>query len=173
MIADTPDDAFSFENGATAYPWPADDESTPCEPRRTEDSLTIDYSKPPVGIVFITSSTSTQNDCPTGEANIGIVIDKKFRGMGYARQAVNLLMSWVFDELRFRRMQAAILDSLERASAQMLFTRLSAAFPTFPPLYSDYFFIQGIRTRRYSSAIYFLPCHVYLEGHDLSRNARH
>jgi Acetyltransferase (GNAT) domain len=76
----------------------------------------------PIGIVFLT--TSAQHDVPSGEISIGIVLDQSYRGLGFGRQAVKLLMKWVFDDMKFHRMQAVILESPSKVNAMTLFTRL-------------------------------------------------
>jgi hypothetical protein len=81
----------------------------------------------PIGIVFLT--TSAQIDVPSGEISIGIVLDQCHRGQGFGRQAVKLLMKWVFDDMKFHRMQAVILDGPSKVNAMTLFTRLYATSP--------------------------------------------
>jgi hypothetical protein len=60
----------------------------------------------------------------TGEVNIGIILQRQFRGRGYARQAIEMTLKWVFEEVHFHRVQAALMDTLGKDKALALFTQL-------------------------------------------------
>jgi hypothetical protein len=76
----------------------------------------------PIGLLYLTSTPHTY--APAGEMNIGIVLDAASRGRGYARQAIELVLTWVFEDVKFHRVQAAILDPSSRPRALTLFTQM-------------------------------------------------
>jgi hypothetical protein len=75
-----------------------------------------------IGIVYVKSSP--QENAPAGEANIGIILVPEAREKGFAMQAGNLVLTWLFDELRFHRVQAGMLDSARKDWAITLFTQM-------------------------------------------------
>lgn len=85
----------------------------------TSTSTAIDRAKPPIGMVFLTSTPG-----PSGEISVGIILDEKSRGKGFARQVIKLLMKWAFDEMKFHRMQAVVLDNPQKTDALTLFMQL-------------------------------------------------
>jgi RimJ/RimL family protein N-acetyltransferase len=76
----------------------------------------------PIGLLYLTSTP--HHNAPAGDLNIGIVLDAASRGRGYARQAVALVLAWVFEDAKFHRVQAAVLDSPEMPRALSLFTKM-------------------------------------------------
>lgn len=56
-----------------------------------------------------------------GEANIGVITKPDMQHRGYAREAVQLVLRWAFEELKFHRVQAAILDTPSKDRALRLF----------------------------------------------------
>jgi RimJ/RimL family protein N-acetyltransferase len=78
--------------------------------------------KKAIGIVYLTCSP--HENVPAGEANIGIILTPEARGKGLARQATDLVLSWVFDEIGFHRVQAGILDNDHKDRAISMFTQL-------------------------------------------------
>jgi len=75
-----------------------------------------------IGIVYVTCSP--HENVPAGEANIGIIITPEARGKGLAREATSLVLSWVFDDIGFHRVQARILDNYNKDRAISMFTQL-------------------------------------------------
>jgi GNAT superfamily N-acetyltransferase len=73
---------------------------------------------------FVYCITSPHGSGPAGEVNIGIILQPQFRGKGYARQAIELTLKWVFEDAHFHRVQAAVMDTLEKDKALALFTQL-------------------------------------------------
>jgi Acetyltransferase (GNAT) domain len=78
--------------------------------------------KKAIGIVYLTCTP--HDNVPAGEANIGIILTPEARGKGFARQAVDLVLLWVFDEIGFHRIQACILDNDNKDRAISVFTQL-------------------------------------------------
>jgi hypothetical protein len=78
--------------------------------------------EPAIGFVYCTESPGQHGH--TGEVNIGVIIHSHFRGRGYARQAVELVLKFVFETLHYHRVQAAVLDTLLKDRALSLFTQL-------------------------------------------------
>lgn len=58
---------------------------------------------------------------PAGEANIGVIMESSMQCRGYAREAVQLVLRWAFEELKFHRVQAPILDTAFKDRAMRLF----------------------------------------------------
>lgn len=71
-----------------------------------------------VGLVYLHTGPA---NLPAGEANIGVIMKQDMRRRGYAREAVQLVLGWAFEELKFHRVQAAILDTSFRDRALRLF----------------------------------------------------
>lgn len=46
-----------------------------------------------------------------GNAEIGLIIDKSFRGKGYGKDIVFSLMNYAFNELRLNRLETTIIDT--------------------------------------------------------------
>ncbi|KDQ60156.1 hypothetical protein JAAARDRAFT_45982 [Jaapia argillacea MUCL 33604] len=83
-------------------------------------------TSPFVGFIYLAHPTA--ENAPAGEVNIGVVISPAHRGEGYGRQAVELVLKWVFDELGYRRVQAVVLEtSPSKEAALRLFTSLGFA----------------------------------------------
>ncbi|KIJ14581.1 hypothetical protein PAXINDRAFT_169731 [Paxillus involutus ATCC 200175] len=61
-----------------------------------------------VGLIYVHAGPA---NVAAGEANIGIILRPEMQNHGYAREAVQLVLRWAFDELKFHRVQAAILDT--------------------------------------------------------------
>ncbi|EIW77088.1 hypothetical protein CONPUDRAFT_139156 [Coniophora puteana RWD-64-598 SS2] len=74
-----------------------------------------------VGLVYL---TSTPQQSHSAEANVGIIIDRPFRRHGYAREALELVLTWAFDELKLHRVQAAIIDTAVKHRPSGLFMGL-------------------------------------------------
>jgi len=72
--------------------------------------------------VYVTSSP--QENVPAGEANIGIILAPEAREKGFEMQAGNLVLSWLFDEIGFHRVQAGVLDSAGKDWAITQFTQM-------------------------------------------------
>ena len=61
---------------------------------------------------------------PAGPVNIGIILTPEARRKGWAREAIGLVLSWVFDDMGYHRVQASILDSHCKDQAISMFTKL-------------------------------------------------
>lgn len=70
------------------------------------------------GFIYLHASPA---NLPAGEVNIGVIIKRGVQGRGYAREAVQLVLRWVFEELKFHRVQAAVLDTPLKDKALRLF----------------------------------------------------
>lgn len=71
-----------------------------------------------VGLIYLHAGPA---NFPAGEANIGVIMKPSMQRRGYAREAVHLVLGWAFEELKFHRVQAAILDTPFRDRALRLF----------------------------------------------------
>ncbi|KAI6158194.1 hypothetical protein BKA82DRAFT_4068355 [Pisolithus tinctorius] len=78
-------------------------------------------SDDPIGLVYVHSGPG---NIPAREVNVGIVISPEKRRKGYAREAMVLALGWVFDELKFHRAQAAIMDMADKDRALLFFTSI-------------------------------------------------
>ncbi|KAI6032458.1 hypothetical protein EDC04DRAFT_2549483, partial [Pisolithus marmoratus] len=74
-----------------------------------------------IGLVYVHSGPA---NIPAREVNVGIVIHPDKRRKGYAREAMVLALGWVFDELKFHRVQAAIMDMADKDRAILFFTSI-------------------------------------------------
>lgn len=101
--------------------------------RYTPTSLPPPSAEPPpppdpaclrVGFVYLYAGPA---NLPAGEANIGIIIRQDMQRRGYARETVQLVLRWAFEELKFHRVQAAILDTPFKDRALRLFIGLGFA----------------------------------------------
>ncbi|KAF9226385.1 acyl-CoA N-acyltransferase, partial [Gyrodon lividus] len=73
------------------------------------------------GLVYVHAGPA---NVTAGEANIGIILRPEMQRRGYAREAIQLVLRWAFEELKFHRVQAAILDSPCKDRALRLFIGL-------------------------------------------------
>jgi len=78
--------------------------------------------KKAIGIVYLTSSP--HENVPAGQVNIGIILTPEARRKGFAREAIDLMLAWVFEDMGFHRVQACILDSHNTERAISMFTQL-------------------------------------------------
>jgi hypothetical protein len=81
-----------------------------------EDSLQA------IGLVYCVPTSGCR--AIAGEVSIGIILDRPFRGKGYGRKAVELILEWAFENVHFRRVQAAVIDNVGRDKSIALFTQL-------------------------------------------------
>ena len=88
---------------------------------------TSDYPSRPwkkaIGVVYLTTSPH-EHSLTTSGSNIGVVIVPNAQGKGYARQAIELVLNWGFQEIGFHRIQAVILDTPSKSRAFILFTQM-------------------------------------------------
>ncbi|KAF8553368.1 acyl-CoA N-acyltransferase, partial [Imleria badia] len=70
------------------------------------------------GLIYLYAGPA---NLPAGEANIGVITESSMQRRGYAREAVQLVLRWAFEELKFHRVQAPILDTPDRDRAMRLF----------------------------------------------------
>ncbi|KAF7300598.1 hypothetical protein HMN09_00945000 [Mycena chlorophos] len=87
----------------------------------------------PVGLIYLSSSPlSIPPPGQLPELNLGIIIGEQFRGKGYAREALELLVNHAFDTLQAHRIQAALIggstkDHITTLLTQMWFTHEGVA----------------------------------------------
>lgn len=79
--------------------------------------------KKAIGVVYLTTSPHETTLTNSG-SNIGVVLIPDAQGKGYARQAIELVLDWGFQEIGFHRVQAVILDTPSKAQASALFTQM-------------------------------------------------
>ena len=58
---------------------------------------------------------------------MGVALSPTHRGKGLAKQAVSLLLQWAFDEARYHRVQALLMEGPGRDAALKMFTALGFA----------------------------------------------
>ncbi|KAF8345354.1 hypothetical protein F5887DRAFT_1102459 [Amanita rubescens] len=92
----------------------------------TSSTLT---SKDVIGFVYLTYPQN-RDDLPykTSELNAGIVLDPRHQQKGYARRAINLLLSRAFKPHQCHRVQATIINPLSPAMYPAYKTFISAGF---------------------------------------------
>ncbi|KAH0834855.1 hypothetical protein J3R83DRAFT_10479 [Lanmaoa asiatica] len=73
---------------------------------------------PSSGLIYLYAGPA---NLPAGEANIGVIMRHSVQRRGYAREAVRLVLRWAFEDLKFHRVQAAILDTPFKDKALRLF----------------------------------------------------
>lgn len=93
-----------------------DNDMSPLEP--SSSSETTDNT---VGLIYVCSSSSHPS---AKEVSVGVVIRKDMQRKGYAQDAMQLALAWVFGSLQFHRAQAAILDTPDKDSALLFFNAL-------------------------------------------------
>jgi GNAT superfamily N-acetyltransferase len=71
-----------------------------------------------LGLIYCSPSTFAK------ELNIGIILHRDFRGRGYARRAVQIILRWAFETAEYHRVHAAIIDNVEKDRSISLFTQL-------------------------------------------------
>jgi RimJ/RimL family protein N-acetyltransferase len=76
----------------------------------------------PIGMVYLCQPLLHSTD-QVGELSIGIIIDKDYRCKGLAREAIQLLVPYAFEELKCHRIQALLVDSYSRERAMSLFVQ--------------------------------------------------
>lgn len=72
----------------------------------------------PIGLVYVTAAPAQSE---AQEANIGIIIAECHQRKGFAREAVELALSWAFEDLKFHRIQAAFMNDAQKDRAMRLF----------------------------------------------------
>lgn len=78
--------------------------------------------KKAIGIVYLTITPN--ENVPAGEANVGVVLIPEARGKSFARQAIDLVLTWGFEEAGLHRIQAGIIDSPCKDKTVSLFTQM-------------------------------------------------
>ena len=71
-----------------------------------------------LGLIYLHTGPASHQ---AGEANIGVIIQPGVQRRGHAREAVQLVLRWAFEDLKFHRVQAAILDTPTKDRAMRLF----------------------------------------------------
>ncbi|RXW20166.1 hypothetical protein EST38_g5669 [Candolleomyces aberdarensis] len=77
--------------------------------------------KTPIGLLYLQSSQNLDDYLRSGELNVGVFIDEKHRGRGYARQAIQKALQVAFDDQNCHRVQAVLVDSPYKDQALSLF----------------------------------------------------
>lgn len=85
------------------------------------------HSPKAIGLVYLTASPNFWDPLHVGELNIGIILQPKFRGKGYAQEVVLRVASIAFDEGHCHRLQAILLDRVVMNQALSLFTKMNFA----------------------------------------------
>ena len=77
--------------------------------------------KPPIGLLYLQSSQNLDDYLRSGELNVGVIVDEKHRGKGYARQAVQKAFQVAFNDQNCHRVQAILVDTPYKDRALSLF----------------------------------------------------
>ena len=97
------------------------EEGTPVPGPSPSTSPTVPPPSPrnrKAGLIYLHSGPA---NTPANEANIGVITKPDMQHRGYAREAIHLVLRWAFEELKFHRVQAAILDTPFKDRALRLF----------------------------------------------------
>ncbi|KAG1731605.1 uncharacterized protein EDB91DRAFT_1153532 [Suillus paluster] len=78
----------------------------------------VSYEEDPIGLVYVTAAPAQS---AAQEASAGIIITDYHRRKGFGREAVELVLRWAFEELKFHRVQAAFMDGAQKDRAMRLF----------------------------------------------------
>ncbi|KAJ7599202.1 hypothetical protein C8J56DRAFT_815578 [Mycena floridula] len=99
-------------------------------------------TRPPIGLIYLTmgSASGLNSQNGVGELNIGVILDPAFRGRGFGKQAVTLVLKHAFETIQTHRVQALILDNYAKDSTLTMFTQLN-------------FGHEGTRRRSYFSPV--------------------
>ncbi|KAK0215771.1 hypothetical protein IW262DRAFT_234872 [Armillaria fumosa] len=127
--SEDPDDSLSFKitpfssHTYTQHKFvpPAPYASQSCSPQTDWNIPAI--PKEPLGLIYLFSTPHHPSLNAVGEVRIGVILHEKYRGYGYAQQAVQLVVEYAFDELKCHRIQATLLQTPLKAHALKLFTR--------------------------------------------------
>ncbi|ESK96358.1 spermidine n1-acetyltransferase [Moniliophthora roreri MCA 2997] len=85
-------------------------------PQSTPDKL--------IGMIYLIESQPPSVPGTVGEMSIGIILHSNYRGLGYAKAAVQKMLNFAFDELKVHRVQALLTDTYYKDRALNLFTQL-------------------------------------------------
>ncbi|KAK7046629.1 spermidine n1-acetyltransferase [Favolaschia claudopus] len=111
----------------------AEDDSWPHvaqEPRlnygsNSAQTLRIDTERKLVGIVYlVTSPLALSPPGQIGELNLGIIINNPYRGKGFAREAIQLILKYAFEDRNCHRIQASLLSLSSKERLISLLTHL-------------------------------------------------
>ncbi|KAG1900403.1 uncharacterized protein F5891DRAFT_924932, partial [Suillus fuscotomentosus] len=83
-----------------------------------EEEEEVSNGGEPIGLVYVTAAPAQS---AAQEANVGIIISESHRRKGYACEAVELALKWAFEDLKFHRIQAALMDDAQKDRAMRLF----------------------------------------------------
>ncbi|KAK0482248.1 hypothetical protein IW261DRAFT_1025507 [Armillaria novae-zelandiae] len=127
--SEDPDDSSSFKISPFSPYTYAQRKFVPPAPYKSQswDSQT-DWNVPalpkePLGLIYLFSTPHHPSLEVVGEVRLGIILHEKYRGYGYAQQAVQLVVEYAFEELNCHRIQATLLQTPLKAHALKLFTR--------------------------------------------------
>ncbi|KAG1840838.1 hypothetical protein DFJ58DRAFT_666862, partial [Suillus subalutaceus] len=83
-----------------------------------EEEVPYEEEEEPIGLVYVTAAPAQS---AAQEANVGIIISECHQRKGFAREAVELALKWVFEDLKFHRIQAAFMNNAQKDRAMRLF----------------------------------------------------
>lgn len=106
------------ENNGTAHATHSEDHTPESPPSPFESSPPRVPDDRRIGFIYLHAGPANHPAC---EANIGVIVKESMRGRGYAREAVQLVLGWAFEDLKFHRVQVAILDTPIKDNALRLF----------------------------------------------------
>ncbi|KAG6334853.1 hypothetical protein ID866_4243 [Astraeus odoratus] len=113
-----PETSGSQSSGLTLVPSHTSDTRLAADASASSSSQS--YRDDAIGFVYVYSSPANVE----GEVNVGIVIRKDMQRRGYARDAMELVLEYLFEGPGFHRVQAAVLDMQDKDQALLFFTAL-------------------------------------------------
>ncbi|KAG2152667.1 uncharacterized protein EDB93DRAFT_1082919, partial [Suillus bovinus] len=76
------------------------------------------YEGEPIGLVYVTAAPAQS---AAQEANVGLIISECHQHKGFAREALELALKWAFEDLKFHRIQAALMNDAQKDRIMRLF----------------------------------------------------
>ncbi|KAF7350402.1 Spermidine n1-acetyltransferase [Mycena venus] len=82
-------------------------------------------NRTPIGIIYLVPSPLAPTaPGQVGELNLGIVLNSSYRGKGYAREAIKLVLKYAFEDKQAHRVQASLLSLSSKDRMISLLTQL-------------------------------------------------
>jgi hypothetical protein len=107
-----------------------------------------------------------------GELNLGIILNTAYRGKGYAREAIGLVLKHAFDDKHCHRIQVSLLNLSSKDRMLSLLTQLYVP-PTLIGLILISRLSQAIRPRRHKAALVLQPHVGGVARRDNTCHSRH
>ncbi|EAU81447.2 hypothetical protein CC1G_05277 [Coprinopsis cinerea okayama7 len=131
-IGDSLDDMVDFDeyckkpktaNGTPVGTMQASTSTTPSRASSLPVHIRSPSGNPIIGIIYLINTQDSTDYLRTGELNIGVIIDKKYRRNGYALDAVRKVLDSAFKEQECLRVQAVLIDGPLKHAAMTVFMK--------------------------------------------------